>query len=498
MLDNTRTNPPGRPGLQTRPSGGARPPAGARPAAGAGSAAAAGRTPPETSEFGLRRVLGLGEVVAVEIGQTVGAGVFVLTGLALSYCGGSLPLAYILAAVPIVFMFLAIAMLGSAVPTTGGTYYYISRFYSPTAAVVGIWGYTICALLGAFPLYALSCAKYLQAVWPSLPTLPTALLVITILFAANVLGIVVAAIVQAVFVAVLLLALAIFILGGAPHVSLANLIPFFPAGLGGLVLASCLLTFTHTGSNGIIELGGEIRDPGRTIPRSFAISIPIVVVFYVLVALVAAGARPWTLSAGQPLTTTAASFLHGGLFAFFVIGGGVLAIVTTLNSTFMFGTKSLIRMADDGWIPKGLTAVSPQYATPHRLLFLIYLVSAVALLVFGENALNGFANLASIGAILIFAPVMVAALRLKRYAPAEYEAAPFKLRGVFYVAAPVIGILLTLLTVVMLVADLFSRPGGTVFALIFLGLLAVGTAYATWRGKKLVPEIRAKAGWVGR
>ena len=79
-------------------------------------AAGANKEGPATSEFGLRRVLGLRDVVAIEVGQTIGAGVFVLTGLAITYCGGSLPLAYILAAVPIIFMFSAIAMLGRPYP----------------------------------------------------------------------------------------------------------------------------------------------------------------------------------------------------------------------------------------------------------------------------------------------------------------------------------------------------------------------------------------------
>jgi len=245
-------------------------------------------------------------------------------------------------------------------------------------------------LLGAFPLYAVSCAKCLQAVWPALPTLPTALAVLTVLFAVNVLGLVVAVALQAV-----------------------------TAGIGGLVLASSLLTFTHTGSNGIIELGGEIKDPGRTIPGRSSSRCPSSSSFYILIAFVAAWARPWTASAGQTLTATAATFLGGGLFPFFVVGGGVLAIITTLNATFMFGAKSLIRMADDGWIPKSLTAISPRFATPHRLLFLIYLFSMGSLLVFGEKALTGFPALASIGAILILSPVMVAALRLKRFAPKE-------------------------------------------------------------------------------
>lgn len=444
------------------------------------------------SEFGLKRVLGLRDVVAVEIGQTVGAGVFVLTGLAMASAGGSLPLAYVLAVTPFIFMYAAIGMLGSALPTTGGTYHYSSRFVSPTVATVGVWAYFICAILGAFPLYALTCAKYLQAIFPALPTTATALLILTIICATNIMGLAVAARVQIASVAVLLVTLVVFVITGLPGVEVANMAPMLPEGVGGLILAACLLTFTHTGSNGIIELGGEIKNPERNIPRSFLYSIPIVTVLYLLVGLVAVGTQPWAQVAGRTLTDTARSFMGDGLYTFFILGGGVLAILTTMNSTFMFGTKSIIRMAVDGWIPKRLAEVSERYSTPHWILLLIYVVSATALAVLGEESLNGFAALAAIGAILIFVPVMVAALRLKTLAPKAYERAPFKLKGRMYYAAPIIGIGLTLLTVAMLLVDLFSRPNGIAFVLLFVGLLAVGIVYAALRGPVLAPKIRAE------
>ena len=50
--------------------------------------------------------------------------------------------------------------------------------------------------------------------------------------------------------------------------------------------------------------------------------------------------------------------------------------------------------------------------------------------------------------------------------------------------APIVGILLTFLTVILLTADLFSRPDGVVFAVVFLGLLAAGTAYVLWRSRR--------------
>ncbi len=434
-------------------------------------------------EFGLKRVLGLRDVVAVEIGQTIGAGVFVLTGLAMASSGGSLPLAYIIAVVPFIFAYGALAMLGSAMPTTGGTYHYVSRLFCPTWGFVGIWGYVAGALLGAFPLYALGCAKYMQAIWPALPTVPTAACLLTVLFVANLFGMALAAVVQALAVVVLLVALAAFVILGVPHVAAANLAPLLPKGVGGLLMASALLTFTQAGANAVVELGGEIKEPERVIPRSFLFSVPIVTVFYVLIGLVAAGVRPWGQSAGQPLTAVAAAFMGRGAFAFFVLGGGVLAILTTLNASFMWGTKSLMKMAADGWFPRRLADVSRRFGTPHWFLTIIWAVSMVALVAMGEAYLDVFASLAAIGSMVIFLPVMGAALALRKRAPEAYAAAPFKLKGAWYHVAPGVGIVFSLATMAMLLGDLLGKPRGGLFGGLFLAWLAVGWVYALWRGR---------------
>ena len=100
---------------------------------------------------GIKRVLGLPEVAFIAIGTTVGGGVFVLTGIVLKIAGPALPLAYALAVIPVFISMLPLAMLGSALPATGGNYRYPSRMVSPGLAFTGVWVYILASFIGRFP-----------------------------------------------------------------------------------------------------------------------------------------------------------------------------------------------------------------------------------------------------------------------------------------------------------------------------------------------------------
>ena len=114
----------------------------------------------------LKRVLKLPAVVCIAIGFTIGGGVFVFTGVVFKIVGQALPIASSPAVLPVFISMMPIAMLGSAIPTTGGNYRYPSRMVSPGLAFVGVWVFALASFLGQIPLYALGCAKYLQ-VYPS-------------------------------------------------------------------------------------------------------------------------------------------------------------------------------------------------------------------------------------------------------------------------------------------------------------------------------------------
>jgi len=431
----------------------------------------------------LKRSISLLHLVGIEIGQSIGAGIFALTGLALARTGPSLPLAFLAAGVLVGMAMVVLAMVGSGHPISGGTYYYGSRFFSPTASFTGVWAYLLGAVLGMFPLYALTGAAFLRAVLPSLPQVPTALALLLLFYLANLFGARVAMWVQAVLVGVLLAALLWFIAAGVPAISAANFSPLFPGGLGGFAVAASLLTFTVLGANAAVELGDEIIDPRRNIPLSFLISIPVVVTLYAAIGVVAAGAAPWNSWRDSSLTRIAAVFMQGFPFYFFVLGGGFLAVITTLNATYLWGTKSLLVITEDGLLPRGLAAVNRRFGTPHWLLTLIFVLSALSLLLAG-NRVETFAIFASLGGIVIFVPVMGAAFRLRGSFPEVYARSALKLRGPLYYLAPAAGLLLCLLALVILLVDLASRERGWLFLLVFLGWVAAGAAYA-WARRRM-------------
>jgi APA family basic amino acid/polyamine antiporter len=421
-------------------------------------------------EFGLRRVLGLGDLVAIEVGTTIGAGVFSLTAVAAVRTGPSVPLAYLAAAVPIVFLMMSVAMLGSALPTVGGAYRYPSRLFSPRWAVAGVWCYALGLVLGALPMYATECVHYLQALWPGLPERAAAIVLLTLFWAINLFGVSLAAVVQGVMVVVLVAALLVFGIGGLPTVEAARFTPLFPGGPGGFALAACILTFALLGANAVIELGAEIRRPSRNIPLSLLLSIPLVAALYVLVAVAAVGnidLGAWAATPNANLAQPAAAFLSRPAFLFFLVGGAVFAFTTTLNATFLWATKSLLVVAADGILPAALARTS-RFGTPAAFLTLLWAASVLAVLV--DASIGVFASYATIGGLVVFVPSMIAALLLPRRAPAAWARARFRLPGPLRWAAPIVGGVTALLLIALLLADLgpWSLPFVGWFGLGFL------------------------------
>ena len=428
----------------------------------------------------LKRNISLVHLIGIEVGQSIGAGIFALTGIALAATGPSLFLAFLAAAVPVALAMVVLAMLATAEPISGGTYYYGSRFFSPVASFTGVWAYVLGAVLGMFPLYALTGATFLKAVIPALPKIPVALLLLAVFFATNLFGAKIAVWVQAVLVAILLMALVVFVGAGLPRISLQNFSPLFAGRSGGFLVATAILTFTILGANAAVELGDEIIDPRRNIPRSFLISIPVVTLIYVVIGIVAAGVAPWNSWNDSSLSAVATAFLRGPLFVFFIIGGGFLAVVTTLNATYLWGTKSLIVITEDGLFPRALARINRRFGTPHWFLIIIFIISSAALIIAGERV-ETFAVFASLGGIIIFIPVMGAALRLRKHHPQLYARSSIQLKGLLYFFAPAVGLLLCGLVIVILLIDLSSHRGGFIFLAIFTVWVVAGAVYSGLR-----------------
>jgi APA family basic amino acid/polyamine antiporter len=404
----------------------------------------------------LKRVLNLPTVVFIAVGFMIGGGVFVFTGIVFKITGPALPLAYALAVVPVFISMLPLAMLGAALPTTGANYRYPSRMVSPGLAFVGVWVYAWASFFGQIPLYALGCAGYVQSLLPSVSPTLLALGLITAFYVVNLLGVRLAAQLQGLLVMVLIAALLFYSGSGLAVLNPANLSSGLPDGLAGLALGTALLTFTYFGANGIIELGGEIVNPGKVIPRSFIIAFAIVLFIYIAVALATVGAvtPEFLKDTAEPLIQVCRRVTGPAGILFFTVGGAVLALLTTLNALFIIGTKSLLMVAQDRLLPAKLGLLHKRFGTPHVLLTIVWAFSMAGIL--SGFSLETLASYAALGGLIIFLPVMVASIRLPRLYPAQYEKSDFKLKGFWLWFCPGIGMLLMVFCGIIILFDLKS------------------------------------------
>ena len=430
----------------------------------------------------LKPVLGLWAVTFIAVGMTIGGGVFVFTGITVKITGKALPLAYLLAVVPVFVAMMPLAMLGATIPTTGGNYRYPSRMVSPGLAFVGIWIYALASFFGQIPLYALGCARYVQAVVPGIPETLFAVGLVTFFFAVNYFGVQLAARVQGILVVVLCAALLCYAATGTANLHPEHFNGLFEKGAGNLLLATALLTFTYLGANGVIELGGEIRDPERTIPRAFFISIPLVALIYAGVAMATVGALPLErlAAADEPLLVVSRALFSRTGTVLFILCGAVLALTSTLNALFIFGTKSLLMMVEDGLLPAALGQIHPRYNTPHRLLAALWALSTIGIL--SGFSLETLASYAALGGLMVFLPTLLAALQLRACYPEAYGCSTFRLQGAGLWICCLTGMGLIIFFAAVLVVDL--KTVGRIGC--FFLFVASGVVFYRLRKKTLV------------
>lgn len=424
------------------------------------------------SDEALRTDVSLLEAVSLEVGLIIGAGLFSLTGVATGIAGTAVFLSYVLSFGIVVLALLPTAMLGSAYPTTGGNYRYPSRLWSPDVAFLSAWGLAISMLAGGLPLYALSFGQYASDVFP-VTAIPVGAVALTVFYVINLVGIKFAARVQLLMFVALVGSLGSFIIWGVPAVETANLTPLFPLGIGGVVTGAAILYFVCLGANFVVDIGDEITEATTTIPKSFAISVPLVLILYVLTGFVAVGSVGWELVAGTTLSEPARMILPTGIATVFIVAGALFAIATTINAVFIIAPKYLMVLAEDRLFPAFVADVNTRFGTPHWGLTIIYFISFGALL--SPLPLEQLGSLLGFGGIFLVVPVMVAAVTFARNRPAVYRQAPFHMgRTTLYVVV-VAAILLNTVLFVMLAIESTRMFG------VWAGAMIVGGGYYALR-----------------
>lgn len=429
-----------------------------------------------TASGNLKRTIGIPGALGITFNQIVGGGVIALTGTAIAVTGGGTPLAYILATAVVMLVTAPIAALGAAMPTTGGAFTYASRLIHPVAGFANMWLWTLGNL--SISIYGLAAGQYLHSLVPAIDPVLIALAMLAIFFVVNLLGASTSSFVGIIIGVLMMSAFALFVVVGMFNIEWAVFAEPMPHGALELFKAAALLSFATRGGQVIAEMGDELKNPGRAIPIAALGGTLLSGLLYVVLAIPATGVLPLGQVAGQPMTVVAEHILNPAGLGFFIFGGAVLALVGSLNSNMLWGTKAILAAVEAGWFPRRLGAVNRRFGTPHWLLTLMFLIGVAPILLSldMENIANAASALQQINAVII----LIASIRLRKLYPQLHAASTFTIKLGVHKALLVVGITVSCLQFVLLTSDLT----GTVIlsALIWVG---AGAAWCAWRYPRL-------------
>ena len=374
----------------------------------------------------LRRVLGPLDLTLLGIGAIIGAGIFVLTGVAAAtQAGPAIILSYLVAGTACAFSALAYAELAAAIGGCGSAYGYSYAGLGEIVAWVIGWD-LILEYSVATSAVAIGWSAYadnaLEAVGLALPlvlragpleggwvNLPAVLIVLT-LGALLSQGVRESARVNAVMVLVKLLAIGVFVAVAASHVNPANWSPFMPFGWGGVMGGAALIFFAYIGFDAVSTAAEEARNPQRDLPIGILVSLAVCTLIYILVAglLTAVVAYP-SLNVGSPVADVMLRL--GYPWAAGVIAAGAIAGLTTVMLVLYYGlTRVFLAMSRDGLLPPVFARVNPRTGTPVRVILISGLAMAA---VAGFTPIGQVAELVNIGTLAAFFLVCLGVIGLR-------------------------------------------------------------------------------------
>ncbi|MFT3904887.1 MAG: amino acid permease [Steroidobacteraceae bacterium] len=431
----------------------------------------------------LHRSLGVVDLTAFGIGNTVGAGIFVLTGsVAALHAGPGVTLSFIIASIACFLAGLCYAEFAAMVPVAGSAYSYaytsigeglawlmgwclmFEYIFSASLVAIGWSGYLVSALadLGIHWPAALATAPingttlsdiHGTGTWFNLPAvLVICACTVLLLFSARQ-----SSIVNAVIVASKLVAIGILVFIGAHYVDPANWHPFIPPNTGtsgefgwsGIMMGAGIVFFSYIGFDGVSTLAEETRNPQRTMPLSLFLSLGICALLYVGVSMTITGMTSYTnLNVPDPLYK-ALQMANASLPSLkaLVAVVAIIGMLSVILLSLLGQIRIFYAMGRDGLLPQVLSRTSRRFRTPYiGTLVTGFFAALTAALV----PLDLLSDLISSGTLLVFALVCVCIPILRRTNPQAHR--PFRTPWV-----PVIPIL----GAVSCVGLMFSLSGDT-------------------------------------
>ena len=338
----------------------------------------------------LKRHLGLIDVFSVAAGAMISSGLFILPAIAYTKSGPGMILSYLIASIIIMPSVLSQAELATAMPRSGGAYFFIERSLGPLGGLFsGMAGWFSLALKSAFAIVGMALLievllkTYFNVHLSEIYIKSFAIMCCVGFTLLNAVSVEHTSRLQNVLVAILLAILAGFVILGTPSIEINRFQGAFNKGFGTILATSGLVFISFGGLTKVASIAEEVKNPGKNLPRGMILAWLVVSILYILVVSVTVGVLDGDQleNSNAPISLAAGVFIGPAGFIILSLAAGA-AFITTANGGILASSRSPMAMSRDQLLPPGLARIHPRYQTPHVsiLVTCFFMIAAICFL----------------------------------------------------------------------------------------------------------------------
>ncbi|AEM58906.1 amino acid transporter (plasmid) [Haloarcula hispanica N601] len=435
------------------------------------------------SEEDLAKDLGPLAALTIGVGTMIGAGIFVLPGEAILKAGSLASVAFVLGGIIAMFTALSASELGTAMPRSGGAYYYVNHALGPMFGSVAGWANWL-GLAFASAFYMVGFGRYIARIFGlsgSVGVGPISITVVKIIALVggaffvliNYVGAKETGRLQNIIVVLLIGILTVFTFLGTLRAEPSNL----PAATDVVTTLETtgLIFVSYLGFVQITSVAEEIKDPGKNLPRAVIGSVVIVTVIYALVLVIMSAAVPQgfiadiiSSDAENPIAVVeVGSYIQGAAMGGALLFGGLLATASSANASILASSRINFAMGRDRIVTPALNEIHPKYGTPYRAIGITGGLILLFIVIGDLTLLSGAAS----GLHLIIYGLLNLALIVMRYVNPEEYTPDFVVP--LYPLMPILGVVLSFALLVFVAGDaLLLSFGIAAAAVLWYGLYA--------------------------
>lgn len=326
------------------------------------------------------RGVGLATATALVVANMVGTGVFTSLGFQAAAIRSpfALLMLWVVGGLYALCGALAYGELGAAIPRSGGEYRLLSEIYHPSVGFLAGWVSVTVGFAAPVAAACMALGSYLSRVFPALEPRLVAVVAATLITAVHLWSLPVRKGFQNAFTLFKITLICGFVLC-ALFLAKPQPVSFLPDAGGLVALLSApfavslvFVTYAYSGWNASVYIASEVKEPGRTIPRSLLLGTAVVTVLYVLLNLVFLLTTPVSVLAGQlevGFLSGESVFGHSGARVMGLLIS--LGLVSSISSMVWAGPRVLLAVGEDFRLFRALSPLS-RHGVPHRAVLIQY------------------------------------------------------------------------------------------------------------------------------